>query len=321
MNNTNKIMLQVLLAMIPAFIVKNIFWGWSSLLLLLTSLLTAAVSETIIAILRGKKPLSEFGNFSASVTCMILVLSLPPNIPYYVIIICTIMAIVIAKQIYGGMGQNIFNPAMVGVAVFLVTYPQFITYWSLPDTKVFNHLGHAISNFTGQQPLDAYTQATPLTQIKTLLQVEGNENSLGQLLQITAEHYYAWLVYALAFAMGGIFLFIRRIIDLTLPFITLAVFVSLSLVHYLLTGYAQANPIYSLIYGSIIFGAFFIVTDPVTAPQFGAGRIIYAILIGALAYIIRAFTNYNDGIAFAVLLANILVPVLDQYIRPKEFGK
>ncbi|MFC6276039.1 RnfABCDGE type electron transport complex subunit D [Psittacicella hinzii] len=321
MKTTNNIMLQVFLALIPALLVKTYFWGINTIFLLVVAILTATVTEIVVAKLRSKNLLAEVSNNSAAVTCMILVLSLPSGIPYYIMLICTLVAILIAKQIYGGMGQNIFNPAMVGVAVFLITYPQFITYWNIPSNELNYQVSNMLGAFTGTSAVDAYTQATPLTEIKTLMQMGNHANLNQDLANITQTNYYPWLVYALSFLAGGFYLWVRKIITLTLPLVSIVAFVGLSCLHYLITGYSQANPLYSLIYGSMIFGAFFIVTDPVTAPQYRTGRIIYAISIGCLAYIIRAFTNYNDGIAFAVLLSNILVPLLDKFFTPKEFGR
>ncbi|RIY33711.1 hypothetical protein CJP74_01115 [Psittacicella melopsittaci] len=322
MKNTNSIMLSVFVALVPALLVKTYFWGWNTLLLLAVSIATAAVVEIGVAKLRNKQLYAEFGNNSALVTCMLITLSLPPNIPFYVILIVTLFAILIAKQVYGGLGQNIFNPAMVGVALFIVTYPQFITYWAIPESSASQSLSQTWNSFTGAQGIDAVTQATPLTQVKTILLVGGTkEQVIASLARLISAEYFPWLVYNLALLLGGLYLVLRKIITLLLPVCTLIGFCTIAYIHYLVTGYSQAIPIYALIYGSAIFGAFFIVTDPVTTPQYVTGRIIYALLVGALMYIIRAFTNYNDGVAFAVLLCNILVPMFDRTFTPKEFGK
>ncbi|RIY37158.1 RnfABCDGE type electron transport complex subunit D [Psittacicella gerlachiana] len=319
MKNTNSIMLSVFVALIPALFVKIYFWGWNTLLLLIISIATAACIEILVAKMRQKEAGAEFKNNSALVTCMLITLSLPPNIPFYVILIVTLFAILIAKQVYGGMGQNIFNPAMIGVALFIVTYPQFITYWSIPQNS---NLVQTWSSFLGKEHIDAFTQATPLTEVKTILQVGGNSQTLLETIsKLTTENYFPWLVYNLAFVLGGVYLLLRKTITLLLPVCTLIGFLGVASIHYLSTGYAHASPAYALIYGSAIFGAFFIVTDPVTTPQYRTARIIYGLLVGALMYIIRAFTNYNDGVAFAVILCNILVPMFDRVFTPKEFGK
>lgn len=320
MINTNTIMLRVFFALIPAFLVKVYFWGVNSLYLLLVAIATSLIIEAISSYLR-KKPLStEIRNNSGIVTCMLLVLSLPPQTPWFATCICTLVAILVAKQFYGGMGQNIFNPAMVGMAVFLVTYPQFFTYWQLPN------VGDTYSSpLAGIMGVNATTGATPLVEYKLEsypeLAYQGIFYGFADLPSGFKSEYLAFFIYNLMFILGGIYLLLLKIIKPLLPLVTLGAFVLMGYAHYLFTGDFVGLPQYSLVFGSICIGAFFIVTDPVTSPQYGLGKVIFALMIGVLAYIIRTWSNYNDGIAFAVLLANLFVPLLDQYFRPAEYGK
>ncbi|WP_222987512.1 RnfABCDGE type electron transport complex subunit D [Psittacicella hinzii] len=324
MNKTNSIMLNVFLALVPALLVKTYFWGWNTLLLFFVAVFSALVAEIIVSRLRNHKYNAEISNNSALVTSLIITLSLPPNIPFYIILITTLFAIIIGKQVYGGMGQNIFNPAMVGVALFIITYPQFLTYWAIPTDTTLYEAQQNLQSFIGSNQVDAFTQATPLTELKTLIQVGGDaESKANSLAQILQQDWLAWLVYNGAILLGGVYLLLRKIIGLLLPCFTILGFLAVAVLHHLFAGSEQIVPTYtaSLVYGSLIFGAFFIITDPVTTPQTKKARIIYALLVGALIYTIRAFTNYNDGVAFAILLGNLLVPMFDRTITPKEFGK
>lgn len=398
MHKTRDLMTQVVIALIPALLAKTYFWGIGTLLALVVGLATAVLAEIVSCVVRNLPWQQEIKNRSAVVTIFILTLSLPPALPYYVIIVLSLCAIILAKQFYGGMGQNLFNPAMVAMAIFIVSYPQYLGAWYLPNnnwldlgtqwdifwaasidgqqlahaqqalqtaSQAGNEVANAIANsdanavtnlanqateatqqavqatqdaltasqqtgiavaqnttnldLTARYGIDGVTQATPLTEIKGMS--HGMQHPDATLLAILGNNYWHWLIYQLAFIIGGAYLLAKKIISWQLPVYTLIGFVLVSLLHYLVTGAVVANPLYSLVMGSIIFGAFFIVTDPVSCPQYGWAKIVYPVAIGALAYIIRAFTNYNDGVAFAVIFMNMLVPFFDQVSRPKEYGK
>lgn len=317
MKNTNSMMLNVFWALIPAFLVKIYFWGINSLWMLLVAVLTSMVIELISSYLRNKNYWVEIKNNTALVSSLIIVLSLPPLTPYYAVIGCTFIAIAVAKQFYGGMGQNLFNPAMIGVAVFLVTYPQFFTFWQIPN--IDHNYKSALAGIINS---DATTGATPLVSFDFLDVVyPGLFYSFDKADIEFWSNYKAFLIYDLAFIVGGLYLLFKNIISLKMPILSLLAFIIVGYLHYLFTGKVTALPQYSLIFGSMIMGAFFIVTDPVTSPQYGLGRVIFALMVGALTYVIRAFSNYNDGVAFAVIFCNSLVPLLDSYFKPLEYGK
>lgn len=395
MHKTVNLMNQVLVALIPALLVKSYYWGIGVWLGLVTCSLTALLVEIIACKITKRHWHAEIGNNAGLVTAFILCLSLPPNVPWFVYLVCTLVAIGMAKQVYGGLGQNIFNPAMVGVAVFLISYPQYLTNWAhiassyndwyqhwllylhadlssvaasvdpsavtAVDATAAQAAGDVVqaagdvepnsaaqvaeqANQVAQQVteqaqevaqeaqalnnttpaslgVDGFTSATPLTEVKGLMHGKIDDTVLAAQAAALSKDFLAWGIYAGSFVLGGIYLIAKRIISWQLPLLSLAGFVVVSLLHYFVTGVPSANPLTALVLGSMLFGAFFIVTDPVTAPQYGIARIIYPLGVGALAYIIRAFTNYNDGVAFAVLFMNMLVPVLDIIFVPKEYGK
>lgn len=401
MQKTVNLMNQVLFALIPALLVKSYYWGIGVWLGLITCSLTAFLIEILACKMTSRPWRAEIANNAGLVTACILCLSLPPNVPWFVYVVCTVVAIGIAKQVYGGLGQNIFNPAMVGVAVFLISYPQYLTNWShiassfadwhahwllylhadlsslvaqvdpsLVDpqsvdssaltavdgttSEVVQEAIQAAGEFdpqatqqvaeqaaqvakqvqevaedtqalavngTSVQGVDAFTGATPLTQVKGLMHGLSDASALEAQYQAVNQDFGSWAIYAASFVLGGIYLIAKRVISWQLPVLSLSGFICVSLLHYLVSGVPSASPLTAVVLGSMLFGAFFIVTDPVTAPQYGVARIIYPLGVGVLAYIIRAFTNYNDGVAFAVLFMNMLVPVLDIIFVPKEYGK
>lgn len=340
-NSTNRIMRTVFLALVPAILVKTYFWGLGALVLVAVAQFATALVEVLAQYMRGKGRQGverELGNLSGMVTATLLALSLPPNIPWWIMFEASLLAILLGKVVYGGLGQNIFNPAMVGVAIFQVTWPQYITFWANPahawdlgfqwagltgnlSSYVASHqaAGAAVSSVGAAigATIDATTQATPLTALKSAVQSQGN---LLQVLTEVGQQSGKFIFYAAAIAAGGVWLLVRKVASVTLTVSTLVGFLTVATLHWALATTPTLDPFQALIYGSVVLGAFFIVTDPVTAPQYGLARIIYGLLIGALAYSIRQWSNYNDGVAFAVLLGNLLVSLLDRYFRPREYG-
>jgi len=323
-NSTSKVMATVALACVPGIIVMTAFFGWGTLINLALAIITALASEALIVKIR-KRPVGFFlKDNSALVTGLLLGLALPPFAPFWVTMVATSFAVVFSKQLYGGLGNNPFNPAMVGYALVLVSFPvQMTTSWALStqmsgaDTLSFADTLQVI--FSGQKELaDAFTGATPLDAYKHLI---GKGTSADVLAESTFNGWLngGWEWMNIAFLAGGIFLLLRRIITWHIPVAMLAALSICSLVF----GWDEDmyTPLYlHLLSGATMLGAFFIATDPVTASTTPLGKLIYGAGIGILLYVIRTWGSYPDAVAFSVLLMNFAAPFIDAYTQPRSYG-
>ncbi|MAK91968.1 MAG: electron transport complex subunit RsxD [Oleibacter sp.] len=323
-NSTSKVMATVALACVPGIAVMTAFFGWGTLINLVLAIATALASEALVVKIR-KRPVSFFlKDNSALVTGLLLGLALPPFAPFWVTMVATSFAVVFSKQLYGGMGNNPFNPAMVGYALVLVSFPvQLTTSWALSsqmsgvDTASFADTLQII--FAGHKELaDAFTGATPLDAYKHLI-VKGTAHD------VLAENTFngwlngGWEWMNIAFLAGGLFLLWRRIITWHIPVAMLAGLSVCSLVF----GWDEDmyTPLYlHLLSGATMLGAFFIATDPVTASTTPLGKLIYGAGVGILIYVIRTWGSYPDAVAFAVLLMNFAAPFIDAYTQPRSYG-
>ena len=336
-NLTVKFMLWVMVAMVPALAVECYFFGTGVLVQAAIALSLAAVLELIIAKLRHKPMTFYIADLSGILTALILAMSIPPYAPYWVVVIGILVAMVMAKHIYGGLGQNLVNPAMVAYALLLVSFPVQMTAWMVPisllsEPPTFNDALHLIFRGVSSDGLslhqlvesvDGITQATPLDSAKTSLA----KLSLSEIQQspiffdsIFNGWAQGWWQLNLAFLLGGLFLIYKRIIHWQIPASMLAVFVLCSGLTDLFGNGSHLNVIAQLFSGAMMFGAFFIATDPVTASITPKGKLIFGGLIGLLVYCIRYYGNYPDAVAFSVLLANICVPLIDHYTQPRLYG-
>ncbi|AEW44496.1 putative NADH:ubiquinone oxidoreductase, subunit RnfD [Serratia symbiotica str. 'Cinara cedri'] len=333
--NTSRIMQYVMLACTPGIAAQICYFGYGTLIQIALSMITALLSEAIILKLRKLSVYHQLANNSALLTALLISISLPPLAPWWISIIGTFCAIVIAKQIYGGLGQNPFNPAMVGYVILLTSFPVHMTSWlaphelhtttlSLQDTWLIIFTGHSsqvANNQTIQMIYDGISQATPLDALKTSLR---STNSVEQALQqpllsgLIAGIGWQWI--NIGFLFGGLCMMTARLIHWHIPvsiLVTLTILSGLSW-WYDMTHYA--SPLIHLFSGASMLGAFFIATDPVSASTTPVGRLIYGALVGMLLWIIRVYGGYPDGVAFAVLLANITVPLIDYYTQPRVYG-
>ncbi|MAD43879.1 MAG: electron transport complex subunit RsxD [Oceanospirillaceae bacterium] len=323
-NSTGKVMATVALACLPGIAVMTAFFGWGTLINLALAIATALTSEALIVKIR-RRPVSFFlKDNSALVTGLLLGLALPPFAPFWVTMVATSFAVVFSKQLYGGMGNNPFNPAMVGYALVLVSFPvQLTTSWALSgqmsgmDTASFSDTLQII--FAGQKELaDAFTGATPLDAYKHLI-VKGTATDV-----LAEDTFNGWLNGGwewmnIAFLAGGLVLLWRRIITWHIPVAMLAALSLCSLV----IGWDEDmyTPLYlHLLSGATMLGAFFIATDPVTASTTPLGKLIYGAGVGILIYMIRTWGAYPDAVAFAVLLMNFAAPFIDAYTQPRSYG-
>ncbi|HRZ24956.1 MAG TPA: RnfABCDGE type electron transport complex subunit D, partial [Candidatus Contendobacter sp.] len=273
---------------------------------------------------RGKPLALHLGDCSAVVTAWLLAVALPPLAPWWLTAIGVLSAIVVAKHLYGGLGYNPFNPAMIGYVVLLVSFPREMSTWLIPhgvgQTQAMTLMETLQVIFVGAPMVDGLTGATPLDVLRTQmglgLSVAEIRNS--PVFGLVSGHGWEWA--ALGFLLGGLWLVYIRAADWRIPAGMLGGLAIISTVFYLINPQQYAPPWFHLWSGAAIFGAFFIATDPVTASATPRGRLIYGAGIGVLVYIIRAFGGYPDGVAFSVLLMNIAAPTIDLYTQPQVFG-
>lgn len=330
---TANVMLWVVAAMLPALGVQSYFFGYGTLIQSALAVALAVVIEVVVAKLRGKPTAFYLEDLSGILTALILAMSIPAYAPYWIIVIGTLTALALAKHSYGGLGQNLFNPAMVGYALLLVSFPLQMTSW-LPPVDLLNEpptladsfslifTGVSTDGFTLHQlvnSIDGISQATPLDSAKTSLAKLGLDGVLASPI-FSGSFANGWWQVNVAFLLGGILLIYKKIIHWQIPFAMLASFALLSGLTSLISPNLHLNVLSQLLSGAMMFGAFFIATDPVTASITPRGKLIFGGLIGLLVYLIRYYGNYPDGVAFGVLLANIAVPLIDHYTQPRLYG-
>lgn len=324
-NSTSTIMLKVMLALIPGILVHAWLFGpgiWVSLLL---CSVFAFGFEAFLLLMRGLPMKPFLSDNSALLTAWLLALSLPTLAPWWLYAIGVGIAIVVAKQLYGGIGQNLFNPAMVGYAALIVSFPVNMTQWVEP-VAMADHMLTLWEAFdvvfagTSSISADAYTSATVLDTWKTQARMQAPvESILAQTIFGRAGGRGQEIVVAMYF-LGGLYLLWARLITWHIPLAFLAGVVGSAAVLHLINPAQHAGPLLHLFSGGVMLGAFFIATDPVTAASTPRGKLIYAGMAGILTMIIRGFGGYPDGVAFAVLLMNVCVPFIDSYTQPRVFG-
>ncbi|MFH0871524.1 MAG: RnfABCDGE type electron transport complex subunit D [bacterium] len=290
---TAEIMRDVAISLIPAGIASIYFFGYRALLVIVTcvlgSMLTEAVTRKIV-----NRP-SSLSDGSALVTGLLLAYCLPPNCPYWICIVGAASSIVLAKELYGGLGYNLFNPALVGRAILLAAWPTQMTTWMMPRVEWLGRL-------------DAVTGATPLTALKlrgqTAPLLDLFTGRVGGSLGETS---------ALALLIGAAYLLLRRIIDWRIP-------TSFILTVFLLSAALGGDPLFAILSGGVILGAFFMATDYVTSPITPKGKIIFGLGCGAITVLIRSYGGYPEGVCYAILLMNCTTPLLEKYTQPEGYG-
>ncbi len=322
-SNVNGIMLQVLYALMPGTVVMCLFFGWGILFNIVLAIIFALALEAVALKLR-KRPIMPFLNDLSAVTAAwLFALTLPPLMPWWIVFIGIFFAIIVAKQLYGGIGYNPFNPAMVGYAVLIVSFPFEMSQWINPNNPLLSFTESFTLIFSEATPeWDAITMATPLDEVKTELRAGTDYSTIvTQSPYLKSASNNTWLWSSLAFALGGAWLLYKKIIHWQIPAALLGSLFLISSVFYLFSPASFASPLFHLISGASILGAFFIATDPVSASTTPMGKIIYGGAIGLLIYIIRTWGNYPDAIAFSVLIMNMAVPLIDYYTQPRVYGQ
>lgn len=327
-SSTADVMRLVVLATLPGLAAMTFFFGWGTLINVVWACLLAVGFEACIVKLR-KRPLGFYlKDYSAIVTALLLGLALPPFVPWWVTLVGVFVAIVIAKHLYGGLGQNPFNPAMVAYALLLVSFPLQMTSWAAPFVMIdggeswnvlsFSHTLGLI--FGGVDPIlaDSFTSATPLDAMRHRSGLTTEE--VWSTIPVLAEGIGAWHAVSAAYFMGGIFLIYRKVFTIHTPLAILATLAVVSSLFYAVDPYEYADPFFHLTTGATMLGAFFIATDPVTSATSNKGKIVFGIGIGLLIFVIRGWGGYPDAVAFAILLMNLSAPFIDQYTQPRSYG-
>lgn len=330
---TAVVMQLVILATIPGTVALTLFFGWGVFINLAITSLVAVICEAAVMVLRKRPVMLYLKDYSALVTAILLGLSLPPLAPWWIAVIGTGFAIVIAKQLYGGLGYNPFNPAMIGYVVLLISFPIQMSSWPAPASLypvnvdmpslwqslqiVFPFLQPAATN-----TVDAFTAATPLDIVKhnsgLLLQQLYQQEPLFQQGHVAG---VGWEWVNAGFLAGGCFLLYRKVFTWHAP---IAMLVTLTLCATLFydggSSTSKGSPLLHLLSGATMLGAFFIITDPVSTATSNLGRLVSGGLAGLLIFIIRSWGNYPDAVAFAVLLMNFSAPLIDNYTLPRTYG-
>lgn len=327
-------MLMVMFACIPGIAVQAAIFGYGVLVQLLLAIVTAWLSEAFVLRLRNKPVLARLKDNSAMLTAVLLAIAIPPYAPWWIIVIGTAFAIIMVKQLYGGLGNNLFNPAMAAYVLLLISFPVQMTQW-LPPVSLqsvaltpfdaicsvftqFSCSGFSLSQL--QTSVDGLTMATPLDTLRTDLGrgLTVDESWLSPVFFAFAGS--GWLWVNVAYLLGGLVLIKQNIISWRIPVAVLASLFILSAIAGLASPDTLAGPLFHLFSGGTMLAAFFIATDPVSAATTAKGRLVYGALIGLLVFLIRNFGGYPDAYAFAILLANMAVPLIDYYTRPRTYG-
>jgi Na+-translocating ferredoxin:NAD+ oxidoreductase subunit D len=312
-DTTRKLMLGVIIALAPALAASIYYFGWGAIIVTLTSVISCLVFEYLIQkfILKGPTTITDG---SAIVTGLLLAFNVPSNLPVFIIIIGSLVAIGVAKMTFGGLGNNPFNPALVGRVFLLISFPVQMTSWPVP------------SGFqTGYT--DAVTGATPLGILKEGIK---NGEAVSKLMDQVPSHmqmFYGHMggsmgeVAAAALLIGLAYLLIRKIITWHIPVSVIGSVAIFTTILWLVNPEKNADPVFHLLTGGILLGAIFMATDYVTSPMEPKAMIIYGIGIGVLTVIIRVYGAYPEGVSFAILIMNAFVPLMNAYIKPKRFGE
>ncbi|WP_260259038.1 electron transport complex subunit RsxD [Vibrio intestinalis] len=332
--STPDLMKWVALCAIPGLAAQTYFFGWGTLIQLGLAIVLGLTLEGLVMLLRKRSPMSALRDNSALVTAWLLAIAIPPLSPWWVITIGLIFAIIIAKHLYGGIGQNLFNPAMVAYVVLLISFPLQMTSWISPvelqATPI--SMGDAFSLiFTGfnneglslqqiRTGIDGVTMATPLDSLKTALLTGSTVSEAVRQPQFGPFAGLGWQWVNLSYLAGGLALIKLRVINWHIPVGFLTSLLVISGLFMFITPEQTASPMIHLFSGATMLGAFFIATDPVSASTTVKGRLIFGAFIGAMVFIIRSWGGFPDGVAFAVLLANMCVPLIDYYTKPRTYG-
>lgn len=316
--STASLMRDVLIALAPATLVSLLFYGWAELLLVCVCVLCCVLTEYLIEKFLMKTP-PTVSDCSAAVTGLLLALNLPASCPWWVALLGSVFAIGVVKMTFGGLGQNVFNPAIAARVFLLVSFPSYMTSWSAPA---------GIADAWSLAPVDAVSGATPLGIVSEAMRA-------GQPLDaVFAEHHFSYgqmlfasmggsvgEVSALALLAGFVWLLARKVIK---PYTTLSIWatvIGVSAVFWLTDPASYTDPLFNMLTGGVLIGSIFMATDYVTSPMSKAGCIIFGIGIGLQTMLIRYFGAYPEGMSFAILLMNAFVPLINRFCHQPKYGR
>ncbi len=315
--STRRVMVDVIIALTPAMIAAGYFFRLYAAILIGTCVLCSMATEWLCNLIR-KKP-NSLDDLSAIVTGIILALSLPPSLPVWAAVVGSCFAVGIGKMVFGGLGANIFNPAMVGRAFLTVSFGMLMTSWTVPAT-----IDRAMPKVAPENIVDARTQATPLAWSKMAIKDKNGAQIYGQRqFRATVTGEVAGCLgetSVIALLVGGLYLIVRRTISFHIPLAVLLSAFVFAAIAYLANRDAYVQPFLHLSSGGLLIGAFFIATDPVTAPLTAKGRWIFGVGIGTMTMLIRIAGEYPEGVMYAVLLMNGVRPLIDRFCKQIPAG-
>jgi len=331
-NAVSRVMLHVIIALLPATIFGIYIFGLPALNLLLITIISCLIAEAISLRIANKPITCHLLDGSALLTGLLLALSLPPWAPWWIGVLGGFFAMIVGKHIFGGLGQNVFNPAMLARVALLISFPLEMTTWVdikplfTPDAPGF--IESLQITFLGIPNLDAISSASLMGHAKTELSLDRSLSdsltSIDYSLTSTSLGIVAGSIgetSSILLLLGGIYLLVKRIISWHIPLTMIATIVVLASLFHFIDSERYTDPLFHIFSGGIMLGAFFIATDLVTSPNTKLGQIIFAIGIGVLVYVIRTWGGYPEGIGFAVLLMNAMTPLIDHYIKPRIYGR
>jgi Na+-translocating ferredoxin:NAD+ oxidoreductase subunit D len=309
--------------------VHVVFFGAGLIVQIVLATIAALLSEALALRLRGQPIRKYLSDFSAVITAILIAMCLPPLAPWWLVVSGTVFAILLAKHLYGGLGSNPFNPAMVGYAVLLVSFPAELTRWTAPSIAELqaHSLGFAdtlYTIFSGHLPArlqwDAITSPTPLNVLRTGLAMGHTmqETIANPIFGLFGGRGWEWI--NIAILGGGIWLMRLRIVRWHTPVSMLAGLAIPAAFMYAVDPGSYPGPVFHLTAGATMLGAFFIATDPVSSATSEKGKLVYGAGIGFITYVIRTWGGYPDGVAFAVLMMNLAVPLIDRFTIPRVYG-
>jgi len=310
--STRSVMIDVIIGLVPAMAAAGYYFRIHALILVPTCVICSVATEWLCNLIRKKS--SSLDDFSAVVTGIILALSLSPSLPVWAAVIGSVFSIAIGKMVFGGLGANVFNPAMVGRAFLTVSFGGLMTSWTVPAT-----IDAKMPKIAPENIVSARTQATPLAWSKMAI-----KNKLGAKIY-NDKQFKATLTgevggclgetSTIAILIGGLYLLIRRTINFHIPLAVLVAAFVFAAIAYLIDSDAYVQPFFHLSSGGLLLGAFFIATDPVTAPLTRRGMWIFGIGVGTITMLIRIVGEYPEGVMFAVLLMNAVTPLIDRFCK------
>ncbi|MFH1319657.1 MAG: RnfABCDGE type electron transport complex subunit D [Bacteroidota bacterium] len=312
-DSITKIMYGVVIALLPALAVSIYFFGLGAVIVTLVAVLSCLVFEFFISkfLLKVKPTISDG---SALITGLLLAFNVPSNLPVWIIIVGSLVAIGIAKMSFGGLGNNPFNPALIGRVFLLISFPVEMTSWPTP----------IISRMTYT---DAVTGATPLAILKEGI---NNGESVSDIMATLPSNLHLFIgnvggslgeISAIALLLGGLYILIKKIISWHIPVSMIGTIIIFTGILWLIDSEKYADPLFHVLTGGVLLGAIFMATDMVTSPMTSKGSLIFGIGIGIITVVIRVFGAYPEGVSFAILIMNGFVPLINKYIKPKRFGE